>query len=143
MTRTKRGLINKKNCTTLKKKLARKLSDAEFTPFLLRKMAMPGRGASSYLYHYKRCQDVIKQATITEDDIAACQHENDTDRERARNSPYRNRFFSPLEPEAAMCSQECDPLMAAAEDIMNECAKACHFSPTGRALLPQDDVQTY
>ena len=92
MTRTKRGSINKKNRTTLEKKLGRKLSDAEFTPFLLRKMAMPGQGASSYLYYYKRCQDVIKQATITEDDIAACQHENDTDRERARNSPYRNRF---------------------------------------------------
>lgn len=41
-----------------------------------------------------------------------------------------------------MCLQECDPLMAAAEDIMNEYTKACHLSPTGRALL-QDDVQTY
>ena len=84
MTRTKPAQLNAKNRASLERKIGRKLSDAEFKPFKYRKWNMPGQGASADLHYYGRCKKVMMQETITDEDIAACQEVNDSDREKVR-----------------------------------------------------------
>ena len=43
-------------------------------------------------------------------------------------------------PKASMSSLECEPLMQAAERVMQEYAKVCHVSPTATIDLPAEQV---
>jgi sarcosine oxidase delta subunit len=71
-------------------KLGRKLSKAEFGPFQFIRWNRPGQHRTPNFHHKKRCHRVMRQATITEDDIIACQEMNDSDFQLAKTTRIRN-----------------------------------------------------